>query len=125
MEKFEYKYDAPTPLERKQVEEIKKEYQQGSEPSKIEKLKKLDKKVKTLPMVWAYVLGIVGTLIFGTGLALVLEFNLIWWGCGVAVVGVVPIALAYSVYKKIYQYMKKKYGDKIIALSEEILGENS
>lgn len=125
MERFEYKYDAPTPLERKQVEQIKKEYQQGGKLSKIEKLKKLDKKVKTLPMVWAYVLGIVGTLIFGTGLALVLEFNLILWGCVVAVVGVVPIASAYGVYKTIYQRMKKKYGDKIIALSEEILGENS
>jgi hypothetical protein len=123
-EKFEYSYFAPTEEEKRQVELIKSSYEETDTPSEIKKLKSIDKKVKDVPTVWALVLGIIGTLIFGTGFALVLEFNKLLLGIIIAFIGIIPIALAYPVYKFVVKKLKNKYKDEIIALADEILAKD-
>lgn len=127
-EKFEYNYSAATAEEKKEAEAIRARYLGESAGGKLERLKSLDNKVKQPPMIWSLSLGIIGTLIFGLGLAMILEFrqipyNLVW-GTLISTVGLVPIALAYPVYQKVLEQGKAKYGAEILRLTEEILGEN-
>lgn len=123
--KFEYSYDAPTERERKEVESLKKKYAPKVERvDKMEELRMLDRKVQSLPMTWGLIFGVVGTLIFGLGMTMVLEWKMLIWGVLVSVVGLIPVALAYPVYKWALQKMSDKYRERILALSEEILHEN-
>ena len=123
--KFEYSYAAPTERERREVESLKKKYAPKIERTdKMSELRELDKKVQSPPRIWALILGIVGTLVFGLGLTMILEWNLLLWGTAVAAVGLVPVALAYPVYKWKLQKLSDKYRKQILTLSEEILHEN-
>ena len=118
---FRYSYTAPTEKERKEVESLRRQYAAEEGGDKIEQLKKLDKQVKDPPKILALSLGIVGTLIFGGGLAMTLEWGWIVLGCIVSAVGIVPLALAYPMYKKLLNKLKKKHREEILKLSEEIL----
>ncbi len=119
---FNYTYTAPTECERREIEGIRKQYQAPEKSmSKIERLRALDARVKNTANVIALVVGIVGTLIFGVGLCLVLEWSQIVWGIVVATIGAIPIALAYPLYTAVLKVGKKKYGEEILRLSEELL----
>ncbi len=124
---FDYTYTAPTEEERKAVESIRRKYMQTEDKTseKLKKMKALDEKIKNTATIWGLILGIVGTLLFGFGLSLILEWNDIVWGSVVAVIGLIPVGVAYPVYQKIFARGKKKYGAQILALAEEILAEKS
>lgn len=120
--KFEFTYKAPTKTEREQIEDIRNNYvPKVKEETKFEKLKKLDGKVQTIPMIWALCVGIFGTLIFGLGLTMILEWTLWIWGSIVGGVGAVVMAFAYPIYLHIKKRLTKKYGEEIIKLSDELL----
>ena len=123
-DKFEFTYAAPTERERKEVESLRKQYLPVEETTdKVTRLRKLDDKVKNPPQALALALGVVGTLIFGLGLTMILEWDVILWGAVLAVVGIVPLALAYPMYKWLFEKLKNKYREEILRLSEEILNE--
>ncbi|MFQ6772860.1 MAG: hypothetical protein ACLRFG_00080, partial [Clostridia bacterium] len=78
---FEYNYVAPTSEERKEIESIRNAYIKPTASSgKLEKLRRLDFKVKNTPIIVALVMGVVGILTFGVGLTMMLEWNIILWG---------------------------------------------
>lgn len=123
--KFEYTYAAPTESERRETEEIRKQYQPlSSEDDRLTRLKKLDGKVKRPPEIWSICLGTIGLLIFGGGMAIVLETSHIVLGSFVAVLGLFPIAAAYPVYKYVLKKGKEKYGEEIVKLASEILNDH-
>jgi len=122
--KFEYKYSAPTEEERKEIEHIKRQYQEKSERgAKLERLRNLDNKVKNTPAVVALVLGIAGVLIFGLGLTMILEWQLFIWGVIVSILGFVPMTVAYFAYNKVYEILKNRYSEQIIKISSELLND--
>lgn len=121
---FNYTYAPMSDKERREVETIKNRYEPRVEKSdKLKRLKSLDDKVKNTPSIISLIFGIVGILIFGTGLSLVLEFELIFLGIIIAAVGIIPIALAYPVFTKCQARLMEKYRDEIIRLSNELLDE--
>ena len=122
--KFTYTYSAPTQEERREIEDIKRQYD-GSKPEKdkLTRLRELHARVQTLPLIWGLTLGVVGILIFGTGLTMVLQWDLLVWGVVVMAVGCVPMLLAYPVRKHVLERNKRKYGGEIVRLSEELLHE--
>lgn len=124
-EKFEYKYTAPTDQEKREIEAIKRQYVKVEEPaSKLERLRELDAKVKRMPTILALTLGIVGTLLFGTGMTFFLEWIKLWYvGIPFSIIGLILISLAMPVYKKIKQKNIDKYRDEIIKLSDSLLNE--
>ena len=123
---FQFNYVAPTNQERKEIESIRNSYMpKNKASSKFEYLKKLDSKVNNTPTIISLVFGIVGILIFGLGFAMVLEWNLLVWGIVVSVIGVVPTLLAYPVYLKTLEYLKNKYSEEILKISEELLDEKT
>ena len=123
--KFKYSYSAPTELERREIESIKKNYEGGdSESSKLSRLRKLDAFVNNSAMAAGISIGVIGLLIFGLGMSLGLEWQIYLWGILLAALGAVPIAAAYPLYKFVLNRNKKKYGSEILSLSKELLGEN-
>lgn len=123
--KFSYTYTAPTEEERKEIESIRRGYApEERKQTDLNKLRSLDKKVKKLPMVLSITIGIIGTLIFGLGICMALEWNLLLWGIVVGIIGCIPVGLAHPLYKWILARQKKKYGNEIIALSDKLLNES-
>lgn len=121
--KFKYSYTAPSKDERREIEEIKRRYgEENREKGKMTRLRELDKKVKNPPTVVGLTLGIVGTLVFGLGLTFVLEWGNLPLGILLMLSGCLPIAVAYPAYNVTLSRGKKKYGDEILRLSEELLG---
>lgn len=117
---FEYTYVAPTQAERKQIERIRESYL-PKEENAFTRLQNLDKKVQTPPMITALTLGIIGTLIFGLGLTFILEWNGLMVGTALSALGLVPILLAYPLYRAVLKRQKKKYAKEILELSEKLL----
>lgn len=123
--KFKYSYNAPTKEERREIEDIRRRYGGDKDRSSIERLRKLDAAVKNPPMILGLTLGIIGVLVFGTGLTMVLEWSLLTWGIVVMLVGCVTMAAAYPAYNLLYAFKKKKHADEILNLADELLDNGS
>ena len=123
--KFKYTYSALSEAERKEVEYIQSQYLSKDERTlKLDELRRLDRRVRVIPEVLGLTIGIVGLLIFGLGMAMILEWNILIWGVIVCIVGVVPMSIAYFAYKKTYIKLKDKYASDIINLSTQLLGKD-
>ncbi len=121
---FNFRYVALSEEERKEIASIKKQYSPNdNSETKLERLRKLDFLAKNTALVFSLCFGIIGTLIFGLGLAMILEWKIIIWGVLIAIVGLVPTCFAYPVYLKYLRKGKEKYGEEIIKLSNELLNE--
>ncbi len=120
--RFHYTYTAPTEEERKEIDSIRRQYTaDGEAEGRLVRLRRLHARVKNGATSLALCLGIGGCLLFGLGLAMVLEWKVIVWGVLVAAVGALPMACAYPVYTWRLKRNKAKYGGEIIKLSEELL----
>lgn len=123
-DKFEYGYTGENSPKKKEAERIREKYlPEPKQDEKMKKLKKLNAKVENAAKVAGLFTGITGTLIFGLGLTMILEWQILIWGIVVSVAGFVPLCLAYYCYQKIYKKQKAKYASEILQLSEEILNE--
>ena len=124
-DKFEYRYSAPTSEQRKEIDSIRNQYlPKDKSMSKLDRLRHLDSKVKEIPLIWALSLGIVGILLFGTGMTFYLEWTKYWYiGIPFSLVGVLNMIIAYPVFKRMTNRLKNKYGEEIIKLSNELLNE--
>lgn len=123
---FNYSYSAPTVDERRELENIKKEYLEapvGDE--KLQTVRSLDKKVKEIPSVISLITGIAGCLVFGLGMTCCLEWNKTMLGVIVGAVGAALMIIAYPVFKAIKKKLKEKYGAEILKLTNELLNENN
>lgn len=123
-DKFNYSYYAPNESERREIENIKKQYIFAPKrEDKLERLRELNKRVTQPPMIVSLTMGIIGVLITGLGMAMVLEWNIMVWGIIVGVIGLAVAAVAYPVYREILNRNKRRYGRQIIELSNELLNE--
>ena len=103
---------------------IEKEYTQ------LDELKKLDEKVKRPAAAFACVFGVISAIIMGSGMSLVMTdigtqlgvAETMIPGIVIGVAGMVMVLLNYPIYKKILDRRRKKYADKIIALSDKLMG---
>ena len=122
---FNYTYTAPTEQERAEIESIRRQYVTGtdSEPA-ADRLRRLHSRVVNSSTVAGLIFGVVGILVFGTGLTCVLEWNEMLLGVLASIAGAVLMALAYPIYKFTLKRLKAKYSDEIIRLSDELLGKD-
>lgn len=115
----------------KYVQKVMNNYtQQPAHKTPVEELKELDKKVKTPALVFAYIFGVLGTLILGTGMCLAMDVfalastPLFIVGIVVGVVGITMVSINYAIYSKILSKRKAKYADQIIEKGNQILNNN-
>lgn len=121
---FKFNYSVPTESERREIESIRRQYakaDENTETNKLLRLRKLHKGIVNKADACSLAVGIIGTLIFGGGMALAMEFSEVALGIIVSAVGLIPTLLAYPVYKIVLKSGKKKYGEEILRLSDELL----
>ena len=111
------------------VQKIRTQYTE-KENTQLDKLKELDRKVKRPANVFAYTFGSISAIIMGSGMSLVMTdigtaigvANAIVPGIIIGVVGMLMAIVNYPIYKKILTSRRKKYADRIMKLSDNIMG---
>ena len=123
-ETFRYTYSAK---EQSEVEAIRKKYLPPEE-NKMEQLRKLDRSATGKAQAWAIALGVIGTLILGTGMSLCmtelsgfLGGTAMFIGIPVGLVGIVLVALAYPIYNRILKKERQRIAPEVLRLTEELM----
>ena len=110
------------------VQKIRSQYTE-KESTELDALRELDAKVKRPANVFAYVFGSISTIIMGAGMSLVMT-NI---GTRVSlsdsmlpgiIIGIADMFMAiinYPIYKGILGTRRRKFADKIIAISDKIM----
>lgn len=123
---FNYTYSSLSQAEKKQVENIKRQYGAASQKDgDLDELLRLDKKVKTIPKTIATIVGVVGTLVLGSGMSIVMVWENVVVGSIIGAIGVLACIVAPLLHKVIFSNLKNKYSSQIIKLSDRLLGEES
>ena len=122
---FSYNYSAK---ENSEVMAIRKKYLPQSE-SKIEELKRLDNLVQSSGLIESLCAGFLGFMLLGLGVCLTVQIIgfggwLIVLGILLAIAGIIGMAVAYPVYRKIFSKTKAKYTPRILELAAELSGDN-
>ena len=112
------------------VQKIRTQYTE-KEHTSLDELKELDTKVKRPANVFAYIFGSISAIIMGTGMSLVMTDIGATIGISdpmipsivIGVVGMLMAMINYPIYKGILGSRRKKYADKIIALSNKIISK--
>lgn len=112
------------------VQKIRTQYTE-KEQTGLDELKELDKKVKRPANVFAYIFGCLAAIIMGSGMSLVMTDiaetvgiqNPMVYGIIIGIVGMFMAIVNYPIYKGILGSRRKKYADKIIALSDKIMSK--
>lgn len=123
-ENFSYTYSAQ---QQKEVEAIRKNYL-PKEENKMEQLRKLHAVPTQKAQSAALTIGIIGTLILGTGMSLAMtqlgaalgNLSMVL-GVAVGIAGMVLVALAYPVYNRVLKKQREKIAPEILRLSDELL----
>ncbi len=110
------------------VQKIRSQYTE-KEQTGLDELKALDSKVKRPANIFAYIFGSLSAIIMGSGMSLVMTDiadivgieNPMVCGIVIGVVGMLMAILNYPAYKAILSSRRKKYADKIVALSNKIM----
>ncbi len=118
---FHYQYSA---TESAEIQEIRKKYLPQPE-SKLEELKRLDHAVQNTGVNAALCVGIVSSLIFGTGMChgmQVLGSGTVVQVVGIVLglVGIAGMLAAYPLYRKLRANMKAKLAPQILDLVAQI-----
>ena len=115
---FEYNYSAKRARE---VEAIRRKYEEPAE-DKFEQLKALDRKAERRGQILSIAIGIIGTLVLGTGMSMVMVGQVSYFipGIVIGIAGAVAISAAYPVYKKVTKKDRDKVAGQVLALAKQI-----
>lgn len=115
------------------VQKIRTQYTE-KEHTQLDALKDLDKKVKKPANVFAYIWGVIGSLVMGAGMSFTMDViepgtylgltigeSMMVPGVIIGIIGILMVSITYPIYKKILGSRREKYADEIIALSDEIM----
>ena len=116
---FSYSYSA---TRQEEVKSILQRYAPREE-NKMDQLRNLDKSVKKPGTVVSLTIGIVSSLLFGAGMACIMEWpaDLFITGLALGSAGMVGMILAYPIYAAITEKRRKKLAPQIIELSNELM----
>ncbi len=112
------------------AQKIRTQYME-KQTTELDELRELDKKVKLPANVFAYIFGSISAIVMGGGMSLIMTdisetigmAEPMLPGIIIGLVGMIMAILNYPIYKGILGSRKKKYADKIIALSEKIMNK--
>ena len=110
------------------VQKIRTQYTE-KEHTGLDELKELDSKVKRPANVFSYIFGTISAIVMGSGMSLVMTdigttvgiSDPMLPGIVIGIAGMFMAIINYPIYKGILGSRRKKYADKIIALSDKIM----
>lgn len=116
------------------VQKIRTQYTE-KEHTQLDELKALDAKVKRPAIRFAYIFGIIGALVLGTGMSFAMNViesgtyfgfitigeSMMIPGIIIGLIGIFMVSINYPIYKRRLASRKKKFANKIIELSDNIM----
>ncbi len=110
------------------AQKIRTQYME-KQATELDALRALDAKVKRPANIFAYIFGSLGAIVMGGGMSLVMTdiaetvglTEPLIPGIIIGVAGMLMAGLNYPIYKGILGSRKKKYADRILALSDQIM----
>jgi hypothetical protein len=119
-ESFNYTYSAQ---QQNDVKKIMQKYSpQTQQENKTDMLRRLDRSVSNAGRSPAITLGTIASLILGTGMALIMEFQtLMILGLLLGLIGIVGMVAAYPLYKSITKKERERLTPQILQLSRELI----
>ena len=110
------------------VQKIRSQYTE-KESTELDTLRELDAKIKRPANVFAYVFGSISTIIMGAGMSLVMTdigtrvglSDSMLPGIIIGIAGMFMAIINYPIYKGILGARRRKFADKIIAISDKIM----
>lgn len=116
--KFSYTYSADT---QEEIVKIREKYCPRGETT-LEKIKRLDNSVTNKAVTASLVVGIISALILGVGMCCCMVWTQLFvLGIFVGIIGIIGVAMAYPVYKKVLEKERAKVAPQILALTDEEL----
>ncbi|MBQ8087784.1 MAG: DUF3040 domain-containing protein [Clostridia bacterium] len=100
-----YRYTAE---EQRELDSLRQRYAQTPPEQRLEELREIDRAVTRRATVWAVLIGVAGTLVFGVGLTLVLSFGFIPAGIIVGCIGIAVMAAMPALYGEILRREQRK-----------------
>lgn len=123
-DQFSFTYSAE---QQKEIEAIRKKYAPREE-DKMEQLRKLHAIPTQKAQACSIALGVIGTLILGSGMSLFMtDLSAVLGGLAmvigilIGIVGMVLVALAYPLYSRVLKKEREKIAPEILRLSDELL----
>lgn len=118
---FQYTYSSK---EQEELKKIRSKYL-PKEENKMELLRRLDAQVTEKATMYSIIVGVIGTLILGTGMS----FCMVWTdsvfvfalGIIVGIIGMVSLAMAYPVYNRTVKKERERIAPEILRLTEELM----
>jgi len=112
------------------AQKIRAQYME-KEFTELDELRRLDAEVKRPANVFSYVFGSIGAVVMGAGMSLVMtELGAtigiekpMALGIVIGIIGLAMTIANYPVYKAFLGSRKKKYGEKILELSDKIMNK--
>lgn len=124
---FCYTYSAK---EQDEIEKIRQKYLPEEEGG-ISRIRKLDASVTKKATIVSLILGIVGTLVMGSGMSIIMtELGAMLGltgitgmvvGVSIGLIGLILVALAYPVYGIVLKKERKKVAPEILRLTETLM----
>lgn len=117
-ETFSYSYSAK---QQQEVENIRQKYLPREE-TKLEQLRRLDRKATKKGMAVSIAAGIIGSLLLGLGMCCTMVWadTLFYPGIAVGLAGIALVAAAYPLYTRITGRERKKIAPEILRLADEL-----
>ncbi len=115
---FEYNYSAERA---KEVEAIRRKYEEPAE-DKFEQLKALDRQAERRGQILSIAIGIIGTLVLGTGMSMVMVGQAHYFvpGIVIGIAGTLALSAAYPIYKRVTKKDRDKVAGQVLALAKQI-----
>lgn len=116
---FQYTYSAK---EQEELKRIRSKYA-PKEENKMDMLRRLDAQVYQKATMYAIIVGVIGTLILGTGMSCCMV-----WGGSVFVLGIIAgviglaiVSLAYPLYNRTLKKERERIAPEILRLTDELM----
>lgn len=118
-EAFEYTYSASRQQE---IRQIREKYL-PKEENKLEQLRRLDKQASAKGTTRAICVGVVGTLVMGTGMSCCMAGpdSLMLPGIIVGILGMIGVGAAYPLYTRVTKKERERIAPEILRLTEELM----
>lgn len=116
---FQYTYSAK---EQAKIKEIRNKYT-PKEENKMEQLQRLDASATQKATVYAIIVGVIGSLILGTGMSCCMVFGNGWFipGIVIGLIGMAVVSVAYPLYNRVLKKERERIAPEVLRLTDELM----
>ena len=89
----------------------------------MDRLRRLDQSVAKKATMWSLILGVLSSLVMGTGMSMCMVFMGVWFVPGIIIgcIGLVGVCMAYPLYLRILTKERARIAPEILALTDELM----